>query len=53
MIEAGLNVKMLQERLGHSTINITLDTYGHIYKQQGEEATMLAMEKWEASLANS
>lgn len=53
MIEAGLNVKMLQERLGHSTINITLDTYGHIYKQQGEEATMLAMEKWEASLAKN
>jgi hypothetical protein len=25
-----------------------LDTYGHIFKKQGEEQTLKALEKWEA-----
>ena len=28
----GLPPKNVQERLGHATINITLDTYGHLFK---------------------
>ena len=48
MIDAGMNIKMLSKRLGHGSINITLDTYGHIYKKQGEEQTLQALEKWQA-----
>ena len=48
MIDAGMNIKMLSKRLGHGSINITLDTYGHTYKKQGEEQTLQALEKWQA-----
>lgn len=30
LLEAGINPKVVQERLGHSTVSITLDTYSHI-----------------------
>lgn len=30
LLAAGVNIKVLSERLGHSTISITLDTYVHI-----------------------
>jgi integrase len=30
LLEAGVNPKVVQERLGHSTVSITLDTYSHI-----------------------
>ena len=27
---AGINLKIVQERLGHSSIDVTLDTYSHL-----------------------
>lgn len=30
LLEAGVNPKVVQERLGHSSVSITLDTYSHI-----------------------
>ena len=30
MLKQGIHPKIVQERLGHSTIAITLDTYSHV-----------------------
>lgn len=32
MIEIGMQAKELQERMGHASIKMTLDTYGHLFK---------------------
>lgn len=32
----GLNVKAVQERLGHSTINMTLDVYSHLFPRNND-----------------
>ncbi|MEE8159962.1 MAG: site-specific integrase, partial [Dehalococcoidia bacterium] len=38
LLRAGMNPKVVQERLGHSTIAITLDTYSHVVPGLQEEA---------------
>ena len=38
MLEANVNIKVLQERLGHSKIGTTLDVYGHVTKKLEDEA---------------
>lgn len=38
LIAAGVPAKVISERLGHSTIAITLDTYGHLLEGQDEAA---------------
>ncbi len=30
MLEAGIAMKVVQERLGHSTMMLTADTYSHV-----------------------
>jgi len=30
MLKQGIHPKVVQERLGHSTIAVTLDTYSHV-----------------------
>jgi integrase len=30
-IQAGQNIKYIQAQLGHSSINVTLDVYGHLF----------------------
>ena len=30
MLKAGIHPKIVQERLGHATIGVTLDTYSHV-----------------------
>jgi integrase len=40
----GLTPKAVQERLGHSTISITLDVYGHQFPRQDEEERLAAAE---------
>ncbi|MFZ4197569.1 tyrosine-type recombinase/integrase [Paenibacillus sp. NPDC058898] len=30
LLKAGIHHKIVQERLGHSSINVTLDTYSHV-----------------------
>jgi len=34
----GVNVKEISERLGHSNIKITLDTYSHVLPNMQEDA---------------
>jgi integrase len=42
MIAAGVNVKALSTYMGHSSITITLDRYGHLLPgNEAEAATML------------
>ena len=47
LLRQGVHVKAVSERLGHSTVGITLDTYSHVLPDMQEEAT----EKLEAMLA--
>ena len=47
LLRQGVHVKVVSERLGHSTVGITLDTYSHVLPDMQEEAT----EKLEAMLA--
>ena len=42
MIRAGTHPKVLQELLGHSTIKMTMDTYGHLFPGMKREAVMKA-----------
>jgi integrase len=43
----GLPAKVVQERLGHSSITVTLDTYGHLFPRGDDTA---ALGKAEAAL---
>ena len=38
LIEKGVNIKVVSERLGHKSIRITLDIYSHITKTMQEQA---------------
>ena len=38
LFKAGVHVKVVRERLGHSGVGITLDTYGHVLPGMQEEA---------------
>ena len=38
LLSAGVNVKVITERLGHASIGITLDTYSHVMPGMQEEA---------------
>jgi len=37
-LAAGVHPKVVQERLGHATIAITLDTYSHVIPAMQEDA---------------
>ncbi|MEW4328217.1 site-specific integrase [Rossellomorea marisflavi] len=41
LLANGVNVKVIQERLGHSRISTTLDTYSHVFPSQQREAADL------------
>jgi integrase len=38
----GLDAKVVQERLGHSTIGVTLDTYGHLFPRRDDAEALAA-----------
>ncbi len=40
-LESGVNPKVVQERLGHESIAITLDLYGHVLPSMGKEVAAL------------
>ena len=40
MLRQGVNIKALQERLGHSTIPTTLDVYAHVTAGMQKEAAL-------------
>jgi integrase len=41
MIAAGINVNALSTYMGHSTITVTLDRYGHLLPGNEEEASTM------------
>jgi integrase len=41
----GLPIKMVQERMGHSSINLTADLYGHLFPSSDDGAEMKEAEK--------
>lgn len=50
-IELGIEPKLLQSRMGHASIQVTLDTYGHLWRDHGRDAAhMTAIEAWFAGL---
>jgi integrase len=38
MLQQGIHPKIVQERLGHSDISLTLNTYSHVLPSMQEEA---------------
>ena len=38
MIAAGINAKVVQHRLGHANVSITLNTYTHVLPEMDQEA---------------
>ncbi len=38
MLTAGVNPKVVSERLGHASVVITLDTYSHVMPSMQEDA---------------
>jgi len=38
LLKAGISAKVVSERLGHSTVGITLDVYSHLLPGMQEEA---------------
>ena len=38
MIAAGLNIKEISTYMGHASVTITLDRYGHLFPSSGDEA---------------
>jgi len=42
LLMAGVNVKVVSERLGHSSVSFTLDTYAHVMPGQQAEAAAAA-----------
>ena len=44
LLQAGTNPKVVSERLGHSTVSITLDTYSHVIPSLQEDAARRASE---------
>jgi integrase len=38
LLQAGVNVKVIQERLGHESVTLTLDTYSHLLPSMQETA---------------
>jgi integrase len=45
LLQAGVNAKVVQERLGHHAASFTLSTYGHALPGMQEEATRLVAER--------
>ncbi len=46
LLEAGESVKVVAERLGHSTATITLDVYAHVLPGMQEQATQRLQEPY-------
>ncbi|MGY0654122.1 hypothetical protein ACW6U8_05330 [Bacillus subtilis] len=39
MLQQGENIKLISERLGHSSVKITLDTYSHVFTKHAKRST--------------
>lgn len=40
LIKQGVHIKVISERLGHSSVSITMDTYGHLMPNMQEDAAI-------------
>jgi integrase len=45
LLSAGVNPKVVQERLGHADIKMTLGTYGHVMPTM-QQAVVKVLEGW-------
>lgn len=52
MIEQGAHPRAMMERLGHSSVTITLDTYGHLYPSLEASLTDALEERFTAALSS-
>jgi site-specific recombinase XerD len=50
MLQQGVHPKIVQERLGHSQISLTLDIYSHVLPTMQEEAARKLDRLLEASV---
>jgi integrase len=41
LLAGGVHPKVVSERLGHSTITLTMDTYSHVLPTMQEDATVM------------
>jgi integrase len=53
MIELGAHPRAMMERLGHSSVTVTLDTYGHLFPSLEASLTDALEERITAALSNS
>jgi integrase len=44
LIDQGMSIKRIQTLMGHSSIRVTLDTYGHLLPQQDDHDKLAAAE---------
>ena len=44
LVQAGVNIKVIQERLGHKSVTLTLDTYSHLLPSM-QASAVVALEK--------
>jgi integrase len=42
LLMAGINIKVVSERLGHASVSFTLDSYAHVMPGQQAEAAVTA-----------
>lgn len=50
LIEAGVSIKVVQERLGHATAAETLDTYGHLFPSAEDKTRQAVDDAWSVML---
>ena len=45
LIDQRFGPKRVQELMGHSSIQVTFDTYGHLFPQENDQAQFAAAER--------
>jgi len=50
LLKAGVSAKVVSERLGHSSVSFTLDTYAHLLPGMDEQAAQQAEKMMRAAL---
>jgi len=52
LLQQGVPPKIVSERLGHSSVAITLDTYSHVLPGMQESAAQKVFAVWRAAIVN-